>query len=277
MQNHPQKLCKHSPRPKPRSPQSSSSAKNRHEVIENRNRIELDQKQGFLEFMTATDDKTIVKDYFNATGFDRWRRIYGDGEVNKVQLDIRQGHQRTVDTVLEWLIADGNLAELSICDAGCGVGSLSIPLAEQGATVFASDISEKMVGEAKERAQATLGQANNPTFAVQDLESLSGKYHTVICLDVLIHYPQDKAMEMITHLSSLAGSRVLISFAPKTFAYSLLKKIGELFPGPSKTTRAYLHKEVDIVRALEANGWTIKRNAMTKTRFYFSRLLEAAR
>ncbi|HEY9698319.1 MAG TPA: magnesium protoporphyrin IX methyltransferase [Trichocoleus sp.] len=227
--------------------------------------------------MTATDDKTIVKDYFNATGFDRWRRIYGDGEVNKVQLDIRHGHQRTVDTVLEWLIADGNLAELSVCDAGCGVGSLSIPLAEQGATVFASDISEKMVGEAKERAQATLGQANNSTFAVQDLESLSGKYHTVICLDVLIHYPQDKAMEMITHLSSLAESRVLISFAPKTFAYSLLKKIGELFPGPSKTTRAYLHKEADIVRALEANGWTIKRNAMTKTRFYFSRLLEAAR
>lgn len=30
--------------------------------------------------MTALDDKSIVKEYFNATGFDRWRRIYGDGE-----------------------------------------------------------------------------------------------------------------------------------------------------------------------------------------------------
>ncbi|MGB3650825.1 MAG: magnesium protoporphyrin IX methyltransferase, partial [Rivularia sp. (in: cyanobacteria)] len=72
--------------------------------------------------MNATDDKTIVKEYFNSTGFDRWRRIYGNGEVNKVQLDIRKGHQKTVETVLSWLKADENLAEISICDAGCGVG-----------------------------------------------------------------------------------------------------------------------------------------------------------
>lgn len=224
-----------------------------------------------------TDDKTIVREYFNATGFDRWRRIYGDGEVNKVQLDIRTGHQQTVDTVLGWLKADDNLAGLSFCDAGCGVGSLSIPLAAMGAQVFASDISEKMVGEAQARAQVELGQATNPIFAVQDLETLSGSYHTVVCLDVMIHYPQDKAMEMITHLSSLAESRLILSFAPKTLAYSLLKKIGDFFPGPSKATRAYLHRESQIVKALEANGWQVQRNAMTKTRFYFSRLLEATR
>jgi len=52
------------------------------------------------QFMNVADDKTIVKEYFNSTGFDRWRRIYGDGEVNKVQLDIRTGHQQTVATVL---------------------------------------------------------------------------------------------------------------------------------------------------------------------------------
>jgi magnesium-protoporphyrin O-methyltransferase len=231
--------------------------------------------------MTATDnkmdDKTIVREYFNATGFDRWRRIYGDGEVNKVQLDIRVGHQKTVDTVLGWLNADGNLMGLSICDAGCGVGSLSIPLATAGAQVFASDISEKMVSEAQDRAQAELGQSGNPTFAVQDLETLEGKYHTVICLDVLIHYPQDKAAEMMSHLSSLAESRLILSFAPKTLAYTLLKKIGDFFPGPSKTTRAYLHPEAKIVKILEANGWKVQRNAMTKTRFYFSRLLEVTR
>lgn len=228
--------------------------------------------------MTAVDDKTIVREYFNATGFDRWRRIYGDGEVNKVQLDIRTGHQQTVDTVVSWLKADNNLSGLSICDAGCGVGSLSIPLAEAGAIVFASDISEKMVEEARDRAVDALGQAaNRVTFAVQDLETLSGRYHTVVCLDVLIHYPQEKAAEMITHLSNLAESRLLLSFAPKTLGYSLLKKIGDFFPGPSKATRAYLHREADVVSILEGLGWKIERNAMTKTRFYFSRLLEATR
>ena len=227
--------------------------------------------------MNAADDKTIVQNYFNSTGFDRWRRIYGDGEVNKVQLDIRNGHQQTVDTVIGWLSSDGNLAGLSICDAGCGVGSLSIPLAEAGAKVYGSDISEKMVGEAKNRAQEVLGNNSNLTFGVQDLETLTGKYHTVICLDVLIHYPQDKAAEMIQHLGSLAESRIILSFAPKTFALSLLKKIGSFFPGASKATRAYLHREADVVKILENNGFSVKRQSMTRTRFYFSRLLEASR
>lgn len=226
--------------------------------------------------MNAADDKTIVKEYFNSTGFDRWQRIYGDGEVNKVQMDIRTGHQQTVDTVLSWLIAD-NLAGLSICDAGCGVGSLSIPLAQAGAKVYASDISEKMVGEAKERAEAELGNTANPTFVVQDLETLSGHYNTVICLDVLIHYPQDKADQMISHLCSMADSRLLLSFAPKTLALSLLKKIGSFFPGPSKATRAYLHREADVIKILASNGFSLQRQAMTQTRFYFSRILEVTR
>ncbi|MEH2114506.1 magnesium protoporphyrin IX methyltransferase [Nostoc sp.] len=227
--------------------------------------------------MNVADDKTIVREYFNSTGFDRWKRIYGDGEVNKVQLDIRTGHQQTVDTVLGWLKADNNLPELSICDAGCGVGSLSIPLAVDRAKVYATDISEKMVEEGRDRAKQTLGNDENPTFAVQDLESLSGSYHTVICLDVLIHYPQEKADEMISHLCSLAQSRIILSFAPKTCALSILKKIGSFFPGPSKATRAYLHREADVVRILESNGFSLERRAMTKTRFYFSRLLEATR
>ncbi|MEY3332971.1 MAG: hypothetical protein RLZZ176_1271 [Cyanobacteriota bacterium] len=227
--------------------------------------------------MKAADDKTIVREYFNSTGFDRWQRIYGDGEVNKVQLDIRTGHQQTVDNVIGWLQADNNLSSLSICDAGCGVGSLSIPLVMDGAKVYASDISAKMVSEAQDRAVKVFANTVNPTFAVQDLESLSGNYHTVICLDVLIHYPQEKADEMISHLCSLAQSRIILSFAPKTFFLTILKKIGSFFPGPSKATRAYLHRERDIIKILEKNGFAVQRQAMTRTKFYFSRLLEATR
>ncbi|MBE9138312.1 magnesium protoporphyrin IX methyltransferase [Nodosilinea sp. LEGE 07088] len=227
--------------------------------------------------MPVIDDKTVVREYFNATGFDRWQRIYGDGEVNKVQLDIRKGHQKTVDTLMAWFTADGNLTGLTCCDAGCGVGSLSIPLALAGANVYASDISAKMVAEAERRAQMVLPADRLPTFEVKDLEELAGKYHTVICLDVLIHYPQDKVQAMIGHLSSLAESRLIMSFAPKTVFYSALKKVGDFFPGPSKATRAYLHREANIVQALESEGWQIERRAMTKTQFYFSRMVEAVR
>ncbi|AFY38307.1 magnesium protoporphyrin O-methyltransferase [[Leptolyngbya] sp. PCC 7376] len=227
---------------------------------------------------TVKNDKTIVKNYFNAKGFDRWRRIYGDGEVNKVQADIRVGHQQTIDKVIGWLKADQNLPMRSICDAGCGVGSLSIPLAKLGArSIYASDISEKMSGEAAERAKVELGENANVTFEAKDLESISGKYNTVICIDVLIHYPTEDAAKMIAHLASLSEDRLILSFAPKTFFLTILKKIGEFFPGPSKTTRAYQHKELDIRNILIDNGFAIERTEMTSTSFYYSRLIEAAR
>ena len=41
---------------------------------------------------------------------------------------------------------------------------------------------------------------------------------------------------MIKHLASLADERLIISFAPYTPYYAVLKRIGELFPGPSKVT-----------------------------------------
>ncbi|MEM8723186.1 MAG: magnesium protoporphyrin IX methyltransferase [Cyanobacteria bacterium P01_G01_bin.39] len=224
------------------------------------------------------NDKAVVKEYFNQKGFDRWRRIYGKtDDVNKVQKKIRQGHQQTIDTVVEWLKDDGNLADLTICDAGCGVGSLSIPLAQEGATVAASDISAKMVGEAQEKAAAALEDMSKVSFSVEDLEKLTGKCNTVICLDVLIHYPTEDAAKMIAHLASLAESRLILSFAPKTCLLFVLKKIGEFFPGPSKTTRAYQHKEADIIAILKDNGFEIKRTGMTSVSFYYSRILEAVK
>lgn len=125
---------------------------------------------------------------------------------------------------------------------------------------------------------------------------------------------------MVTKLGSLAKKRLIISFAPKTWYYDILKKvrffafasclprppffvklgrcfgsripfkqsidnhhahqkhqqIGELFPGPSKTTRAYLHTEEDVRKALKAAGFTVKRTTMTGTNFYFSMCLEVS-
>jgi len=93
----------------------------------------------------------------------------------------------------------------------------------------------------------------------------------------MIHYPQDKADAMISHLASLADEKLLISFAPYTPTYALLKRIGELFPGPSKATRAYLHAEADVEAALGRAGFKVVKREMTATQFYFSRLLEAVR
>ena len=194
-----------------------------------------------------------------------------------MQLDIRTGHAQTVDKVLGWVDADGTAkAGETFCDAGCGVGSLSLPLAQRGAQVSASDISASMVEEAAKRAAAA-GLSERTSFMTSDLEAIEGNYDTVTCIDVMIHYPPDKMKEMVSHLAGLADKRLIISFAPDTWYYRALKKIGELAPGPSKTTRAYLHEEGTVRAAVEAAGFKLARTEMTGTNFYFSRLFEAVK
>ena len=221
-------------------------------------------------------EKEEVKGYFETTGFDRWNRIYSNSDdVNKVQRNIRIGHQKTVDEVLAWIEDSGQLKDVSFCDAGCGVGSLSIPLAKMGAgSINASDISEAMAEEADRRARDAQLDMSRLRFVASDLESLSGSFHTVCCLDVFIHYPQRAAEDMVRHLCSLTEERLIVSFAPYTPLLALLNGIGQLFPGPSKTTRAYTLREKGIVAAAEASGFKPVRRSLNKAPFYFSRLIE---
>ncbi|KAK9866206.1 hypothetical protein WJX84_008512 [Apatococcus fuscideae] len=231
------------------------------------------------------NEMDAVRNYFNTEGFGRWQKIYGDkDDVSKVQMDIREGHAETVAKVLRMIDADSGIKGKSCCDVGCGTGSLSLPLAQRGAVLTASDISDAMVGETKRKWQQLAVTSSTqpdavaqPTFEAKDLESVTGSFHTVCCLDVLIHYPQEKADGMIKHLAGLSEKRLILSFAPKTLQYSILKRIGELFPGPSKATRAYLHAEADVEAALQQAGFRVTKKEMTATSFYFSRLFQAER
>ena len=222
------------------------------------------------------DEKLEVANYFNGLGFERWNRIYSESEdVNKVQRNIRIGHKKTVEDVLTWIKNSGSIEKISFCDAGCGVGSLSIPLAKMGAgSIAASDISHSMILETKNRALELGIDLNKLKLTTSDLESIEGSFHTVICLDVFIHYPQNAAEDMVRHLCNLTQERLIVSFAPYTFFLSILKKIGQLFPGPSKTTRAYTLREDGIIKAAKECGFELVRSKLNQAPFYFSQLIE---
>jgi magnesium-protoporphyrin O-methyltransferase len=88
---------------------------------------------GVSRLLSSVDDKTEVREYFNTEGFNRWNKIYSESdEVNSVQLDIRTGHDQTIQKILNWVQADGDISGKTVCDCGCGVGSLAIPLAQMG-------------------------------------------------------------------------------------------------------------------------------------------------
>lgn len=116
---------------------------------ENRRRLQAEEVGG--------GDKEVVKDYFNKSGFERWKKIYGEtDDVNRVQRDIRLGHSKTVENVMKMLTDEGPLQGVSVCDAGCGTGCLAIPLAKEGAVVTAADISAAMVAEAEKQVSFEL-------------------------------------------------------------------------------------------------------------------------
>ena len=106
-----------------------------------------------------------------------------------------------------------------------------------------SDISSEMIKETKKRINELGLNQGKIKYEVCDLEKLKGLFDVVVCLDVFIHYPQPVAEEMVQHLCDLSKEKLIVSFAPYTPVLAVLKNIGKLFPGPSKTTRAYTLKE----------------------------------
>lgn len=80
----------------------------------------------------------------------------------------------------------------------------------QGAEVTASDISSSMAQEAERRYKAAAAQPGaaaptaTPKFVASDLESQGGRFHTVACLDVMIHYPQVRTLHCRRHSSCSA-------------------------------------------------------------------------
>ena len=221
-------------------------------------------------------EKSEVREYFNGTGFDRWRKIYSRSEeINTVQKNIRKGHQKTVDDVISYLKTYPNLKNKTFCDAGCGVGSLAIPLLRLGIKdLQLSDISSEMIKETKKRINKEDLNHSKIKYITSDLEQLQGLFDVVICLDVFIHYPQPVAEEMVKHLCDLSKEKLIVSFAPYTPILAVLKNIGKLFPGPSKTTRAYTLREKGIINAAKNKGFIVVQKKLNQAPFYFSKLIE---
>ena len=221
-------------------------------------------------------EKSEVREYFNGIGFDRWRKIYSKSEeINTVQKNIRKGHQKTVDDVVSYVKNYPGLTKKSFCDAGCGVGSLAVPLLKLGVTnLQVSDISSEMIKETKRRIKELRLNQQKIKFETCDLEQLKGMFDVVICLDVFIHYPQPVAEEMVKHLCDLSRESLIVSFAPYTPLLAILKNIGKLFPGPSKTTRAYTLNEKGIINAATEKGFIVVQKKLNQAPFYFSKLIE---
>lgn len=93
---------------------------------------------------------------------------------------------------------------MSILDAGCGEGVLSVLMAKKGARVTGCDISDPNIQRCKEYANEE-GVADNTNFLVADLEGLpfsDNKFDLVVSSHVLEHLPDfDKGLSEVMRVT----------------------------------------------------------------------------
>ena len=229
--------------------------------------------------MTEIQETRRIQSYFNGAGFERLSVIYGEEKCTGFKRIVREGHRRVVETAISWLRPANGFESQTVLDAGCGTGSLSIPLAQAGARVKGIDLSDRMIEAARERASRAGIPDGVLAFAVGDLTSTNQAYDTIVCIDVFARYPTEAAIEILRHLSSLAGQRLVLTFTPKTMMDRVWHAIGALVARRTQALPLYTHHREAIVNALESFGWSIHREAKFSAglRSYFCHLLEARR
>lgn len=220
-----------------------------------------------------------LETYFDRTAVDAWARLTSDAPVSRIRATVRAGRDRMRQTLLDWLPAD--LSGRRVLDAGCGTGALSVAAARRGAEVVAIDLSPTLVRLAAERLPNDLG-TGSVRFEVGDMFSPAlGHFDHVVAMDSLIHYPVADIVRLVAGFTARTRSSMVMTFAPRTPALSVMHAAGKLFPRSDRAPaiepvgpEVLLHH---LAAAKDLRGWEPRRSERVNAGFYISQALELAR
>jgi 2-polyprenyl-3-methyl-5-hydroxy-6-metoxy-1,4-benzoquinol methylase len=95
-----------------------------------------------------------------------------------------------------------NLRGLTVLDLGCGVGRVTVPLAQQGAWVTAFDNSAEMLAACR-RNTAAAGVADQITYEKGSADAMpfpDQTFDVVVCLGLLEHLPPPVRQTTLQHI-----------------------------------------------------------------------------
>ncbi|MEJ2534297.1 MAG: magnesium protoporphyrin IX methyltransferase [Gammaproteobacteria bacterium] len=205
--------------------------------------------------------------YFDRTAASAWTQLTSDAPVSRIRATVRAGRDEMRAQLLAWLPQD--LRGRTLFDAGCGTGSLAV------------DVSPTLIEVARRRTPSEL--ASRIDFAVGDmLDGGGGRFDYVVAMDSLIHYDRDDILRALSALGAIAEQRVVMTFAPRTAALSLMHAVGRMFPRGSHRAPAIEpvseRSLCDGIRDSEALAdWSIGRTRRISVGFYVSQGLELER
>jgi magnesium-protoporphyrin O-methyltransferase len=217
--------------------------------------------------------------YFDSTAVDAWKRLTSDAPVNRIRATVRAGRDEMRSTLLSWLPDD--LRGARLLDAGCGTGALSVEAARRGADVVAIDLSPTLVELARERLPRDLN-GGSIRFHVGDmLDPSLGRFDHVVAMDSLIHYRARDVVGVLSGLADRTDRSMLLTFAPRTAALTVMHAVGQLFPRGDRSPAIEPVRHRTLVNHISGHpalaGWATARTHRVNRGFYISQALELVR
>ncbi len=223
--------------------------------------------------------KDKLETYFDRVALDAWAQLTSDAPVSRIRATVRAGRDSMRDTLISWL--PHTISHMSVFDAGCGTGALSIAAARRGARVTGVDISASLIKLAGERAPKDVAPGA-VDFGVGDMfDPRFGRFDYVVAMDSLIHYPADEILRVLGGFAARTNKAILFTFAPQTPALSLMHAAGKLFPRADRAPAIEPVSEASIRRRISASpdflGWSVQRSQRISSGFYMSHAMELTR
>ena len=232
--------------------------------------------------MTTTqylERRSELETYFDRTAVTAWSRLTSDAPVGRIRATVRAGRDEMRQTLLSWLPQD--LRGARLLDAGCGTGALSIDAARRGADVVAVDISPTLIQIASGRLPVDISGREIRFVAGDMLDPTLGKFDFVVAMDSVIHYHPTDVVRIFAGLATRTLQSLLVTFAPRTPALTLMHTVGRAFPRENRApaiepiTEQYL-KQL-ITDHPDLDDWSFGRSRRVASSFYKSHALELLR
>jgi len=223
--------------------------------------------------------RTELETYFDRTAVAAWTRLTSDAPVGRIRATVRAGRDEMRQTLLSWLPQD--LRGARLLDAGCGTGALSIDAARRGADVVAVDISPALIGIAGGRIPPDMSPSAIRFVAGDMLDPKLGKFDFVVAMDSVIHYQPADATGIFAAFAARTSHSLLVTFAPKTPALTLMHAVGRAFPRENRAPAIEPVSEQGIKRLIadhpDLEDWTCGRSLRVASGFYKSHAMELLR
>jgi len=223
--------------------------------------------------------RSEIEHYFDRTAADAWSRLTSNAPVSRIRQTVRAGRDDMRRTLLSWLPAD--LRGKRVLDAGCGTGLAAVELARRGAQVLAVDLSATLIGLARERLPADIGEGHID-FEVGDMAALAtGEFDHVVAMDSLIHYDVEDGIRVLARIAPRVRGSMVFTHAPSTVLLEIMHATGKLFPRGDRAPAIQPVSGGRLARLMDAEAalhdWKRARVARINCGFYISEARELRR